>query len=87
MTAEWITPAVALIAGLSGLVVAIAQLVVALRSSAKVSHVETLVNGHSEALRNLTATAFERGQASQPGDTSGVMPVRPPLASPPPPPA
>lgn len=61
---DWSAGVVAVIVAVSGLVVALAQLAVALRSGQKLDSVKTLVNGHSEALQTLASTAYERGQVS-----------------------
>lgn len=67
MTPEQATALViALGVAIPGVLVSVAQLVVALRTKSTVSEVKQLVNGHTQQLQELSANAFERGQASGP---------------------
>jgi len=56
---------IAVTAGIASVLVSIAQLVIALRTRGALQDVKALVNGHTEALRELAVSAFERGAASE----------------------
>ena len=84
---EWVAVIGAIGAACCAVLVGVAQLVVAVRSSQKVTRVESMVNGHTRALQSLASTAFERGVAAvakplYPGTLSGgqFVGVRPPGA-------
>lgn len=67
MTPEQLTAlVVALGVAIPGVLISIAQLVVALHTRSSVGEVKQLVNGHTKQLQELSANAYERGQASGP---------------------
>jgi len=56
---------IAVTAGIASVLVSIAQLAIALRTRGALKDVKALVNGHTDALRELAVSAFERGAASE----------------------